>query len=135
MLKLFIVSIFITGCSYCYEQHVEPWNGNEERIEDYHQSRIQDFIPKNETNSIKYPFYLLFGSYRLFLSSQDGPTCQYRPSCSHYTMKAVKRYGPLLGLIMGADRIQRCHPFHYGLYRVNKDSTHYIDPVEDHLLW
>lgn len=45
-----------------------------------------------------------------------GPVCRYEPSCSHYFIKAVRKYGPLAGAWKGMGRILRCHPWHPGGY-------------------
>ncbi|MFI5385038.1 MAG: membrane protein insertion efficiency factor YidD [Fimbriimonadales bacterium] len=42
------------------------------------------------------------------------PTCRFTPSCSHYTLEAVQRYGLLKGSWMGMKRIMRCGPWHPG---------------------
>lgn len=42
--------------------------------------------------------------------------CRYYPTCSSYTAQAIKQHGPFNGLIMGARRILRCHPFAKGGY-------------------
>lgn len=42
------------------------------------------------------------------ITHQDGATCTFRPSCSAYGYEAIKRYG-LLGILMTADRLLRCH--------------------------
>jgi uncharacterized protein len=41
-------------------------------------------------------------------------TCRFTPSCSQYTYQAIKKYGFLKGIALGAKRISRCHPWHPG---------------------
>jgi hypothetical protein len=44
------------------------------------------------------------------------PVCRFHPSCSDYTMVAVRRYGLWRGGLLGSWRILRCHPFNPGGY-------------------
>lgn len=39
-----------------------------------------------------------------------GVRCRFEPSCSHYTIAAVKKHGTLFGVGLGASRLLRCHP-------------------------
>jgi putative membrane protein insertion efficiency factor len=43
-----------------------------------------------------------------------GARCKYYPSCSAYTLEAIRVHGPFKGLAMGAWRILRCNPFSNG---------------------
>ncbi len=36
--------------------------------------------------------------------------CIYEPSCSEYTVQALKKYGLFKGAWMGAKRVASCHP-------------------------
>lgn len=57
---------------------------------------------------------LLVTLYRLVVSPLLPPSCRYEPTCSAYTIEALRRYGLLRGAWMGARRILRCHPGHPG---------------------
>lgn len=52
--------------------------------------------------------------YQRFISPLFPPSCRYYPTCSHYTLEAVEKYGATKGLWLGIRRILRCHPFHKG---------------------
>ncbi|MEO8722375.1 MAG: membrane protein insertion efficiency factor YidD [Sphingobium sp.] len=40
-----------------------------------------------------------------------GPTCRYHPSCSHYAIEAVEKYGAIKGSWLALKRLLRCHPW------------------------
>ena len=42
--------------------------------------------------------------------------CIYYPSCSHYAVDAIEKYGALKGGFMAFKRILRCNPFAKGGY-------------------
>ncbi len=52
--------------------------------------------------------------YKLLISPLFGATCRYNPTCSEYSIIAIKRYGIFKGGLLSAKRILRCHPFHAG---------------------
>lgn len=54
--------------------------------------------------------------YQIFLSPIFGRQCRFDPTCSHYFIGAVHKYGPLRGSWKGICRICRCHPFKPGGY-------------------
>ena len=54
--------------------------------------------------------------YQIFLSPIFGRYCRFQPTCSHYFIGAVRKYGAVRGSLKGVARICRCHPFHPGGY-------------------
>lgn len=75
--------------------------------------------------------------YQWGISSQDGPVCPMYPTCSAFGFQAIRRYGPLQGTLMAADRILRDNPHAHSHYaRTPQGERLYLyDPVEDHILW
>jgi putative membrane protein insertion efficiency factor len=59
---------------------------------------------------------VLIRGYQNLISPIFGPTCRYVPSCSAYTIEALRKFGAAKGLWLGMKRILRCHPFHPGGY-------------------
>ena len=54
--------------------------------------------------------------YQRWIGPLKGGTCRYWPTCSEYAVHAIEDRGPLLGVLLGAWRILRCHPFARGGY-------------------
>ena len=44
------------------------------------------------------------------------PACRFQPTCSHYAVGAIKKYGFTRGSWLAAKRIVRCNPFSKGGY-------------------
>ena len=49
--------------------------------------------------------------YQLAISPYLGRSCRYSPTCSQYTIEALKEWGPWKGSLLGIKRISRCHPW------------------------
>ncbi|MCA2004345.1 MAG: membrane protein insertion efficiency factor YidD [Ignavibacterium sp.] len=60
---------------------------------------------------LAFPFILLIKIYQIFISPLFPSSCRYTPTCSQYTLEALKKYGLLKGLWLGIKRISRCHPW------------------------
>ena len=60
---------------------------------------------------INFFFILPIKMYQILLSPLIGPSCRFNPTCSHYTIQAISKYGALKGLYLGLKRIIRCHPW------------------------
>ncbi len=56
----------------------------------------------------------LIRGYQYWMSPWLGGSCRYLPSCSHYAIEAIERFGPLKGAYFASRRIVRCHPWQEG---------------------
>ena len=57
------------------------------------------------------PLILLIKIYQLLISPLFPPSCRFSPTCSEYSLEALKKYGILKGGWLGFRRIIRCHPW------------------------
>jgi len=58
-----------------------------------------------------FPFLLLIKGYQNFISPLFPPTCRFTPTCSQYTVEALKNYGLFKGGWLALKRISKCHPW------------------------
>lgn len=64
-----------------------------------------------EFQTLKFLFKTSIRLYQLTLSNMQGDVCNFEPSCSNYGMEAIEKFGPVVGILLTADRIERCNPF------------------------
>ena len=50
-------------------------------------------------------------AYQFFLSPFLKANCRYLPTCSEYSIIALKEYGLVKGFFYSLKRILKCHPF------------------------
>lgn len=65
---------------------------------------------------MKKAFLFLITIYKKTLSPLLGNQCRFLPTCSEYTYGAIEKYGAARGIVLGARRLLKCHPFHGGGY-------------------
>ena len=68
---------------------------------------------------IQYILIIPIKLYQWILSPILPHTCRHIPTCSVYTIDAIKTHGPLKGLWLGIRRLSKCHPW----------GTFGLDPV------
>ncbi|NND72380.1 MAG: membrane protein insertion efficiency factor YidD [Rhodothermales bacterium] len=49
--------------------------------------------------------------YQLVVSPFFPPSCRFSPSCSDYSIQALRKYGLLKGTVLSIHRILRCNPW------------------------
>lgn len=52
--------------------------------------------------------------YQRRISPMFGPCCKYYPSCSHYALTAIQRFGAIRGSVLAILRLMRCRPWSRG---------------------
>lgn len=58
-----------------------------------------------------YIFVAMFRFYQLAISPYLGANkCRYTPTCSSYSIAALKKHGLFKGLYLAVKRILSCHP-------------------------
>ncbi|MDP9955282.1 membrane protein insertion efficiency factor YidD [Epilithonimonas hungarica] len=60
---------------------------------------------------LTFPIVVLIKFYQLAISPWLGKNCRYDPTCSHYTLEALKVHGLLKGSWLAMKRIASCHPW------------------------
>jgi len=54
--------------------------------------------------------------YQLLISPLLGKRCRFYPTCSQYSIEAIKKYGFFKGSLLSFKRIVKCGPWHPGGY-------------------
>lgn len=49
--------------------------------------------------------------YQYALSPMLGASCRYTPTCSAYSIQALKKHGPIKGSYLAIKRILSCNPW------------------------
>lgn len=66
--------------------------------------------------------FILIGFVRIYqyvISPLFPASCRHTPTCSQYTVEAMKEWGAWKGFLMGMKRLSTCHPW----------GKHGYDPV------
>ncbi len=126
---IFIISLCLSNVVYCFAQ-------NKSEVELMHKAFTCEetnktyLSAKNNSNEVQYFFSGLFLFYKTFISSQDGQSCSFTPSCSEYGIAAVKKHGVLVGMVITFDRLARCNGLSPEKYVVDEKKHLLIDLVE-----
>ena len=60
---------------------------------------------------IAFPFIVLIRFYQISIYPILGQNCRYDPTCSQYSIIAIKKHGPFKGGWLAFKRIFSCHPW------------------------
>lgn len=74
--------------------------------------------------------------FQQYISPVDGDRCSMAPTCSHYSIQALRKHGAFRGFMMSADRI--VHEYEEQKFvPVVRDGmkSRFYDPVENNDFW
>jgi len=126
---LIIFMVFISLSVTCYggdSDSFAPWefnnSGPEEKVE-ASSSFSGDFLQRID---------ILWG----YISSVDGDRCCMQPTCSAYSLQAIKKHGFFIGFMMTADRlIHEGNEMDYAPLVKVGDRCKFYDPVSNNDFW
>ena len=95
------------------------------------QREVSHFNPL-ETSELKLAATGLIRLYQKFISSQDGPSCNFTPTCSRFGMACIQEYGMLRGILLTTDRLIRCNGLQSTYYHKDPKTGKNIDPISDY---
>ena len=58
-----------------------------------------------------FPFVILIRLYQTILSPLLPASCRFYPTCSQYSLEALKKHGLWKGTLLSIKRISQCHPW------------------------
>jgi uncharacterized protein len=113
-------SVFTNLCLVLEKQTVDI-TGSDRRL---------PVFPANETSDLSLVAQTMIRLYQESISSQQHNVCVFQPSCSHFGQEAIQHYGLAKGVLLIADRLQRCNNFasQYG-YGYDQATGRLLDPV------
>ena len=56
----------------------------------------------------------LLRAYQLLLSPMLGQNCRFYPTCSNYSIEAIRTHGAARGSLLALRRVGKCHPWNDG---------------------
>jgi putative component of membrane protein insertase Oxa1/YidC/SpoIIIJ protein YidD len=82
------------------------------------------------------PFLWLLSFYQTTIGPVNSGRCPMYPTCSAYSTQAIHKHGPVMGVVMTADRIiHELEEQKYAPLAKVGSRYRYLDPVRDNDFW
>ena len=110
--RLGLSSIFLSFVLFAQiesiEKNIQFINQNNPILKEKNPENLSFFL--NETSGIKLSALWYIRFYQNFISTQhdNHRMCTFIPSCSRFSVEAIKYYGVFKGILLTSDRLQRC---------------------------
>jgi hypothetical protein len=80
------------------------------------------------------PFEFGYHLYRDHITQIDGARCEHRPTCSRYSIEAIRKHGFLVGALLSLDRLFRGGRSsvirELPIHKIERGQPFFEDPVE-----
>lgn len=84
----------------------------------------------------KEPLQLAVRFFQQQISPVDGPRCPMYPTCSAYSLQALRKHGPLLGVFLTVDRLYReGDPHEHTHPTIQWGHVRFADPLNRNDFW
>ena len=135
---LFLLLIFFSSIIFCQEsildltEDVEIITTLNPIINSSNIEKLTFFV--DETSALKLTLIWAIRFYQNFISSQhdNHKMCTFTPSCSRFSIDAIKQRGPIIGVLLTSDRLQRCNNSKSLSYSIDKNTYKRIDPITNY---
>ncbi len=139
-IALIIGVVFILSATAAQAQQWGPWSAGGDAPA-LTTAADTELSPSKQTSPTEYsiagtPFIWLVKFYQKFISPVDGDRCPMYPTCSQYSIQAMHKHGPVIGIVMTADRLMH-EADERDFVPARKVGSRYrfIDPVENNDFW
>ena len=106
-----------------------PWDFNKNTKED--KARNKEVLSVSVSLLIK-----SVEAYQRYISPVKAGSCPMYPSCSTYSIEAIRKHGAFVGLVMTADRlIHENNEMDYAPLIMRGGALKYFDPVSNNDFW
>lgn len=136
------VSIFLLILVLAQTAHAEswgPWSTSPQTpaISQPADRELKQGGPEQQSQNIAAtPFLWLLTFYQKVIGRVNSGRCPMYPTCSQYSVQAIRKHGPVVGIIMTADRLMHEGSEQDYVPRIKVgDRYRFSDPVQDNDFW
>lgn len=135
LIMITTICTFIFFSSKCFgdeNNFFVPWNFNST----HHK---EPFDKSYEDHDLSLASHISINGIKFFIryiSKVDGDRCPMYPTCSSYSIEAIKKHGVLTGIVMTADRlIHENNEMDYAQIIKVGDRYRFYDPLYNNDFW
>jgi hypothetical protein len=137
-----ILSILVLILVFAQTAHAEPWGPWSKSsdapviLSPSDREPIRDKSEQPAHPVAATPFLWLLTFYQKVIGPVNSGRCPMYPTCSQYSVQAIRKHGPIVGIVMTADRLihERDEQEYAPLIKVGS-RYRFDDPVRNNDFW